>query len=452
LLINNKTNMKKGKIALILLLLGLITNLQIKAQTTFYSQSNGLWNNTGNWNSAANGSGTWAVAADLTNGLQNFTVQSGHTVTVNDSVNIGTLTVAGTFVLGDNTTTRYPKINNGLTIDSGGAITTGAFNTTHILTLTGGLTNNGNLDFKNNSAQATNILLSGTQTISGTGTFQFNNFQTTAGTITAGVGLNIDGALIVNTGTTFAAGSYTHSIAGTFTRNGTFTQGTSTIVLDGAMAQSVTTAVTFNNLQISGGGVAILSAGVIVNGNFSVSNNSTVNTDATHTFLKDFTIADGSLFKATDGEVNFNGTTAQNISLGTSNAIFDRVYFDGAGLKTFTGNLTANDYSIINSTATIVDNTDTWTHTFSNGLRVDGLCNLTSDIVLKGGNYRKGATDNTSPALFRLGNGADVIVDGGVWVIGGDSMMVTGNLTINTGYIVLQYLARTVPGIPLIPG
>ncbi len=446
MLINNKTNMKKGKIALILLLLGLITNLQIKAQTTFYSQSNGLWNNTGNWNSAANGSGTWAVAADLTNGLQNFTVQSGHTVTVNDSVNIGTLTVAGTFVLGDNTTTRYPKINNGLTIDSGGAITTGAFNTTHILTLTGGLTNNGNLDFKNNSAQATNILLSGTQTISGTGTFQFNNFQTTAGTITAGVGLNIDGALIVNTGTTFAAGSYTHSIAGTFTRNGTFTQGTSTIVLDGAMAQSVTTAVTFNNLQISGGGVAILSAGVIVNGNFSVSNNSTVNTDATHTFLKDFTIADGSLFKATDGEVNFNGTTAQNISLGTSNAIFDRVYFDGAGLKTFTGNLTANDYSIINSTATIVDNTDTWTHTFSNGLRVDGLCNLTSDIVLKGGNYRKGATDNTSPALFRLGNGADVIVDGGVWVIGGDSMMVTGNLTINTGYIVLQYLARTVPG------
>ncbi len=53
------------------------------------------------------------------------------------------------------------------------------------------------------------------------------------------VGLTIAGNLTINSGASFAGGSYLHSIAGNWANNGTFTAGTSTVTFNGASQQTL---------------------------------------------------------------------------------------------------------------------------------------------------------------------------------------------------------------------
>jgi len=414
------------------------------SQTTYYSQGTGNWNTLTNWNTNSGGGGSNPLAADLISTLNTFIIQNGDGITLNDSLNVSAFTVDnGTLTIGNSTTVLMPVISGTLTVSGTGLITTGSFTATHVITVKGGLVNNGSINFRNNSAQVVNLKLAGTFSLSGTGSSHFNNFEVVSGTITASQALDINGNLIINTGSSFVAGAFTHTVAGNFTVSGSFTSTNSTIILDATLVQSVTNTTTFNNLEIKAGGVTVLTGQTTVNGNFSVSQNTTVNTDQNHTFYQDFIIEDGSSYKASNGEARFYGTTAQNISIGATNAEFDRVLFNGAGLKTITGSLVANDYSYIYAAATIIDNADTWSHSFANGLIVDGTCNLTSPITLKGGTFRKGL--DTSSDSFNLGNGADVIIDGYPNISGGDLMNVGGNVTINSGYLVLNTLIQTGP-------
>ncbi|MCE2713438.1 MAG: T9SS type A sorting domain-containing protein, partial [Cryomorphaceae bacterium] len=92
----------------------------------------------------------------------------------------------------------------------------------------------------------------GNQTVYATPTYGNLTISTT-GTKTAGAGLNLDGTVTINTPATFAASTFTHNVAGSWVNNGTFTQGTSTVIFDGTSDAVVSGTNTFNNLTISKG-------------------------------------------------------------------------------------------------------------------------------------------------------------------------------------------------------
>jgi fibronectin-binding autotransporter adhesin len=72
-----------------------------------------------------------------------------------------------------------------------------------------------------------------------------------SGTKTPAAGLTIVGNFTINSGPTFAAGSYTHTVQGNWSNGGTFTAGTSTVQFTGSSDVSITGATTFNTLTIN---------------------------------------------------------------------------------------------------------------------------------------------------------------------------------------------------------
>lgn len=432
----------------ITLLISILITLSAKSQDTYYSQGSANFTVVGSWNTAANGSGTNPSGlSDFQDGTNTFIIQDSHTMTVNDSINCAGITVgggtSGVLTLGNDATSRYLIIGGVFTVDANAVVNVGAFAATHKIYLGGDLTNDGAITLRNSSSQVANLFLDGASDINGTGTETFNNVEqiSTTQSFTATKALNIDGSLIVNSSTTFNAGAFTHTIAGNFTNSGTFSASTGTIVLDATLVQSITDAATFNNLEIKGGGVTVLSGRIIVNGNVSITESTTVKTDDRHRFNGDFTVADGSEFKATNERVEFYGSSAQSINIGTSNSLFYNVYFSNAGIKTIYGNLIVDNYTEILSTATVYDDGDAWSHAFDNGMSLEGLFEVTGDITLKGGTYDKGPNDSTDG--FYMGVGSDIFIEGGVTVRGGDTMYVSGDITINSGYIVLASRDRS---------
>ncbi|MBL7733714.1 MAG: T9SS type A sorting domain-containing protein [Chitinophagaceae bacterium] len=82
----------------------------------------------------------------------------------------------------------------------------------------------------------------------------YGNLETTNNSVkTAGAGLDVRGNLIINTTSTFAGSTFSHTVGGNWTNNGTFTQGTSTVTFNGAALQQIggSTSTTFNNLTLN---------------------------------------------------------------------------------------------------------------------------------------------------------------------------------------------------------
>ncbi|RLD58891.1 MAG: hypothetical protein DRJ01_12015, partial [Bacteroidetes bacterium] len=415
----------------LLLLLGLVFFISYSFATDYHSVATGNYSTLTNWE---DGSSNNPNAADLISGSNNFTIQSGNTITVDDSVNIFNLIVDnGTLTIGDDATAHNIIINGSLTVNASGVVNVGAFNATHTIYLKGTLTNNGSITLRNSSAQVANIVLDGTFSITGSNTPTFNGLTFNSGTVTAGVALDVDGPLTIQSGATFTPGTYTHKVAGNWTETGTFTYSDDgTIEMDAPLVQSITEDATFNNLTFNGGGVASIVGDITVNKDFSITNNSSVVTSATNRFDGDFTVTDGSSYKANDGYAYFYGASAQSINIGDNNAEFDRVYFQYAGVKTIYGNLTANDYCLIYSTATVADDGDARNHTFGNGFSLEGTCNFSGTVTLTGGTVRDYGDND-----FTLGT-AKVVVDGHVYLYRGHTMRVNNDFTINSGYFVIQ--------------
>ena len=112
-----------------------------------------------------------------------------------------------------------------------------------------------NLTLSNTSAKT---LLAGTTTISGNLTLSGS-----ASTL-AVTGLTIGGNVTIGVGTAFTPSGFTHSVAGNWSRSGTFTAGTSTIIFDGSAVQTITAtggenfaSITINN---SGAGIQLVNA------------------------------------------------------------------------------------------------------------------------------------------------------------------------------------------------
>jgi Secretion system C-terminal sorting domain len=226
----------------------------------------GTWNNSGNsaiiFHGGITNNGTFTAGT----GVQTFNTSAQSltgifsipsvTVTTITLTNNGTLSVTSAFSV---TSALTQATNATLNIIPNSAPTITTLNATAI----GNTVNYGyagpqtvfafnyyNLTLSNTSAKA---LLAGTTTISGNLTL-----SGTAST-TAVVGLTIGGDVIIGAGTTFSAASFTHSIAGNWSRSGTFTAGTSTIIFNGSAVQTITSSTTENfiNLTVNNSGAGI---------------------------------------------------------------------------------------------------------------------------------------------------------------------------------------------------
>lgn len=170
----------------------------------------------------------------------NFSIASNVSIAGSLNASAGTITFNGTSTLAGTANIFNATLNgtslqlgSGSTLGIGGTftITSGTFNVTS--------TTPNTVDFNANGAQS----------IPAT-TYHDLTFST-GGTKTASGAITINGDLTIGSGTSFSAGSATHSLNGDFINNGTFTAGTSTIALIGAQDVSISGATTFNTLTIN---------------------------------------------------------------------------------------------------------------------------------------------------------------------------------------------------------
>jgi hypothetical protein len=260
----DNSRLKHGIAKSILALLLLFGAMSVNAQRTASVS--------GNWNSTA----TWGGQSVPTSGT--VTINAGITVTVTAAAAATNVTNNGTLFM-----------NGGsLTIANGGSYTANsgsstAFNATNVITGGGG-GNNGVLVTINAGAGITTANVAGvnssfTQNAGNKGevfnaaanyTFNGSASQTanlinttinnltisnTAGSVTLNAATSVDGNLLINNGGgSLTGGALSHTVTGSWTNNGTYVPGTSTITLDGTSQTIGGSATTiFNNLSLANG-------------------------------------------------------------------------------------------------------------------------------------------------------------------------------------------------------
>jgi len=428
------------------------------SQNTYTTTTSGDWNNVSIW---SNG-GAHPTAADLISGLHSFVVAEGHEVVFNDSANVAAATINGKLTFGKEASSKNMVVKGALTIGTNGEITVAEFEASHTIEVNGGIVNNGKMNLRNNSAQNVNVILSGNQTIGGSGTYNLNNLQVKSGTITLATNLNIDGSM-VNEGT-FNVGSQTISIAGSFSNKGTFNGKNSTVNFDGSTVQNITSTNSkdyFGKVNVNGGGYVVLGSNLYITDKFTISNNTTVTTCYGVHFYGDFTVEAGSKYEATadwtyfsrgyaensiaasddgdqtltlDGDVQFYALSLHSKEL-KGNPITD---FDIKGTKTIKGNLTVVDQTRVWNSTRLVDDASTYEHSFAS-ISVFGQMDITSHITLTGGTLRRYYDQKPEYfGEFSITDGADITVTGSVNIAPGDIMIATGNINVETGYLMVN--------------
>jgi Secretion system C-terminal sorting domain len=226
----------------------------------------GTWNNSGNspitFQGGITNSGTFTAGT----GVQTFNTNAqaltgtfsipsvtvtGVTLTNNNTLSVttaligtGTLAQAANATLNINYTgataiTGLTAVANGNTVNYGFAGVQTIFSTNYF-----------HLTLSNSGAKT---LQAGTTTIGG-------NFSLSGSASTTAVtGLTIAGNVTIGIGTTFNAATFTHNVAGNWSRSGTFTAGTSTITFNGSALQTITATggENFTNLTVNNTGAGI---------------------------------------------------------------------------------------------------------------------------------------------------------------------------------------------------
>ncbi len=189
------------------------------------------------------GSTTLTVAGTLTvEGASALTLNTG---TINAR---GNITYANTHASTGGTATLNIGGSSSQTLTGSGTVGQGSLpnvviNNSGTLSLSSIITCAGNWTYTGGTVSA------GTSTVAFTGTFNldgqgsvnmgFWNVQIHSGTRTLTGNLDVNNNLAVTGGATFSASSYTIYLAGNWTNSGTFTSGTSTLVLDGVKYNTI---------------------------------------------------------------------------------------------------------------------------------------------------------------------------------------------------------------------
>ncbi|ALO17078.1 Type V secretory pathway, adhesin AidA [Salinivirga cyanobacteriivorans] len=289
--------------------------------------------------------------SDIRDGSNDFIIAAGHTVVLNDSVNINDLTINGTLIFGDEAVGEAMVVNGVFEVNGSASVSSNT--ATHKLYIYGGFISDGTIDFRNNSNQVVNTYLDGTYNISGTDEPLLNSLNILGGSVTLQRSLNIDGNLLVDASATFNAGANTINLAGNFTSTGNFNANTSTLNMDAGLVQSITQNVTLYDFTATGSGIVSLSGSITVTNDFTCNNSSRIVTSSNQNFEGDFTVDATGEFTANDGVVSFDGA---NQAITLNGAIeFDRVDAAGSGTKTIAGSLVCNDNFYIRDGVTVTD-------------------------------------------------------------------------------------------------
>jgi hypothetical protein len=174
-----------------------------------------------------------------------------------------------------------------------------------------------------------------------TGTTFHNVVFSHSGTKTALGNLVFNGSLTNNSGITFNASTYSHTVGGdwinnngTLISNGQFTfNGTQQIISGG----------TYYNISFQGNGTKTINSTMTINANVSISLNSLVNAGNNNISVSGNWQNDGT-FSNLGGTLTFNGSS-QSISA----SAFGNVTFAGNGTKTATGSLVIKGNAVINN-------------------------------------------------------------------------------------------------------
>lgn len=156
---------------------------------------------------------------------------------------------------------------------------------------------------------------SGTKTMPGTALSVAGNFNMSGtASATALAAINTTGSFTLGTGTAFSASTFTHTVGGNWTNDGTFTAGTSTINFNGSGAGNIGSS-NFNNVTFSGSGTKTAAGTMIIGGNVTISHNFSGGSYV-HSIAGNWT--NSGTFTPGSSTVNFNGTGAQGINIGSS--------------------------------------------------------------------------------------------------------------------------------------
>jgi hypothetical protein len=343
---------------------------------TYYSQATTAFSTLTNWNSNSGGGGSNPIAGDLTSGAHTFIVKNGHTVTVDQDINIAALTVgegaAATLTIGNSTTARNIVIAGNLTSGTGATIQVGAFDAIHSLTVGGNISNTttGIINLFTSATRACNTVMNGAsfpQVSGGAGLITFNNFTINGGAGGADLSktITVRGNFLIDNNTPVTT-AFGHTIHGNFTvTNGsTFTPSAGTMSFLGAtqaidVNNATFVAITFTTAgtktitgNITATGLVTVNTGVIINdggGTHTLSGGLTINSTADINF---------------SGVVNFAGnlTTTYNFpavtDMGTASWVFtgnvNLALAGGATAARFDFN---NDLTINAGTTNIINNT-----------------------------------------------------------------------------------------------
>jgi len=254
---------------------------------------------------------------------------SATTTTRNNIINIttGTLTING--ALNTGTSGCQINITGSGNLNINGAFTSNPTITTSAgSTVTYGFAGNQTVD----ATTYSNLILSGSgaKTLQ-TGTTINGNLSLLGTATTAAVAnLTIGGDVIIGAGTTFAAGAFTHNVAGNWTNNGgTFTPGTGTITFNGSNTTAINGTAgtqTFNNIIVN------KTAGQDLN----VSGSTT-------------TLNVGGTFTETLGDFNAPAT----MTVGSDVTLTSGTFFAGTLLTMSTGNWINNGGAFIGGIGTV---------------------------------------------------------------------------------------------------
>jgi len=315
---------------------------------------------------------------------------SGNTVTLNATKTAlaGNLNIkSGTFNLSTYTVNRA-SAGGTLTIAAGASLKIGGTNTlpsnysTHSIDCAGTIEyagTNQTVAIPNSSQTYGNLTLSG----SGVKTLQTgitsicNNFTVTGTASTTGVtGLTIGGALDIESGATFTAGSFTHNIGGNWINSGTFNSAGSTINFNGGNSGNIGVS-NFNHVIFSGSGIKTATGALTLSGNLNITNNF-AGGNYVHTLAGNWT--NNGTFTAGTSTISFTGTTTQTLT-GTSPTTFYSLTMNGTGGTTL-----------------------------GLGITVSGLLTLTSGILTLGSyNLVAGAVSIGSAASYVKTNSTGIL-------------------------------------------
>ena len=397
-----KVNLKKlTRYRTLMFMLLLLANMDLVAQTTYFSRSpGGNWNNAATWSTVAydnpTNTGTFPIAGDFV-----FIGGAGSTVTIT-----GAAAACATIDIADNS---ILNVGNGLTVSGTTTVGGGSSGVLSINSTTNGKTfvglvtiNNGatwNETVNENIVFRGGIMNSGVFS-AGTGTHTFNtNSQTLTGTFTIpNVTVNGGSVALTNTnsltvdGALSGTGRITQGAGATLNIGGTSTITNMTATASGNTVNYTGTAQTvhsnaYDNLGLSGSGTKTLLTGttaitgdlilsgtvsttgvvgMTIGGDLNIGSGTSFTSGAfTHSVGGDFT--NSGTFTGTGSTFIFNGA-AQNITGGSTT--FNDVTLSGSSTKTLGVSTTISGLlSVNNGAVASLNNANVYT---SNSLILGG--------------------------------------------------------------------------------